>query len=175
MPQPESSNFPSSVASRGDKSSVPIVVPEHLRSWGFLISFGCAVVLVTAWHLEADYLPLGPGSQISFPECALRDRTGYPCPTCGMTTAWARAVRGDLVTALRANIAGAVLAIAAALGVVGGTATAVLGRVFYIGVARPVVGLLSSRGWLYGLLGLILFAWGWNALWVFIGQRGSGP
>ena len=38
--------------------------------------------------------------------------TGYPCPTCGMTTAFAHLVRGQLWRALWAQPAGFVLAIA---------------------------------------------------------------
>ena len=93
-----------------------MLLPGHLRSSGFLIGLACTVILLTAWHLEPDHLPLGSRSQLSFPGCAFRDRTGYPCPTCGMITAWSRAARGDLITALRANIAGAVLAVVALFG-----------------------------------------------------------
>ena len=150
------------------------VVPGHLRSWAFLIGLAFTAILLAAWHLEPDLLPLGPRSQLSLPGCAFRDRTGYPCPTCGMTTAWAGAVRGDLTTAVRANIAGAVLAIVALLGALFGLATAALGRVFYLRVLAPVLGLLSHGRWLYALLALILFAWAWNALWAFVAQRISG-
>ena len=105
-------------------------IPAHLRLQGFLVALACTFMLLTAWHLEPSYLPLGSRSQLSFPGCAFRNRTGYPCPTCGMTTAWAKAVRADLISAFRANIAGAVLALAAVLGLLSGLATAVLGRVF---------------------------------------------
>jgi hypothetical protein len=43
--------------------------------------------------------------------------TGYPCPTCGMTTAFAHAVRGQLWRAFCAQPAGLLLALAAAGGV----------------------------------------------------------
>ncbi|NIA07564.1 MAG: DUF2752 domain-containing protein [Actinobacteria bacterium] len=155
-------------------SRSPTLVPGHLRSWGFLIGLLCTVVLLIAWHLEPDYLPLGPGSQLSFPGCSFRDRTGYPCPTCGMTTAWSKAVRGQLVTAFRANIAGVVLAVVTLLGALFGLATAVVGRVFYLGVVAPVLDLFSPRRWLYGLLALILLAWAWNALWAFVAQLSFG-
>jgi len=46
------------------------------------------------------------------------------CPACGMTTSWAHAVRGQLPSALRANVGGTMLAalavIAAPWGVVSG-------------------------------------------------------
>ena len=122
-------------------------------------------MLLTAWHLEPAHLPLGPASQLSFPGCAFRERTGYPCPTCGMTTAWAKASRGDLIAAFRANIAGAVLAVAAFCGLLFGLATAGLGRPFYLRIVAPVLGLFRPTGWLYALLALIFLAWAWNALW----------
>ena len=36
---------------------------------------------------------------------------GHRCPACGMTTAWAHLVRGQLVGAFRANVGGALLGI----------------------------------------------------------------
>ena len=152
-------------------SQCRVLVPGHLRSWGFLIGLACTVILLTAWHLEPDHLPLGSSSQLSFPGCAFWDRTGYPCPTCGMTTAWSRAVRGDLITASRANIAAVVLAVVALFAALFGLATALAGRAFYLRAVAPVLGLFSPRRWLYGLLALILFAWAWNALWAFVAQR----
>jgi hypothetical protein len=42
--------------------------------------------------------------------------TGKPCPTCGMTTAFAHAADGNLLAALRAQPLGAVLALTTATG-----------------------------------------------------------
>ena len=140
-------------------------VPAHLRLQGFLAALACTFMLLTAWHLEPSYLPLGQRSQLSLPGCAFRNRTGYPCPTCGMTTAWAKAVRADLISSFRANIAGAVLALTAFLGLLSGLATAVLGKVFYLRIVAPVLGLISTGRWFCGLLALIALAWAWNALW----------
>lgn len=41
--------------------------------------------------------------------CDFRRATGLPCTSCGMTRAWVWAVRGELGTALRYNIAGTLL------------------------------------------------------------------
>jgi len=181
MPHTEPSIYPRFVEHGPIDSSVPdsalqspVPLPRHLRARGFLIGLACTAILLAAWHLEPDYLPLGTRSQLSFPGCAFRDRTGYPCPTCGMTTAWSRAVRGDLITALRANIAAVVLAVVALFAALFGLATALAGRVFYLRVLAPVLGLFSPRRWLYGLLALILVAWAWNALWAFVAQRTAG-
>lgn len=41
--------------------------------------------------------------------CAFVDATGQPCPSCGMTRSWVHLARGEILTSIRYNIAGAVL------------------------------------------------------------------
>jgi hypothetical protein len=53
---------------------------------------------------------------------------GIRCPTCGMTTAWACLVRGQVISALRANVGGALLAAIAIVSVPWLFASAALGR-----------------------------------------------
>ena len=139
-----------------------------LRLGGALVAVVCLAILTAAWHLGPTWLPLGPETQLSLPSCGLRERTGYPCPTCGMTRAWGRAVRGNFLEALRANIAGTILAVGCGLAVVGGVGTAISGRVFYGRFVEPITRLLRPEQWLYAVLGLILLAWAWNALWAFV-------
>ncbi len=142
-----------------------------LRCAGALVGVGCVTILVAAWHLEPGWLPFGAQTQLSLPDCALQERTGYPCPTCGMTRAWGQAVRGNLLEAFRANIAGAVLAAGCVLGALGGLGTAVGGRGFYRRFVSPITGMLRPGQWLYAALGLIVLAWAWNALWAFVKQQ----
>jgi len=144
-----------------------------LRCSGAFVAVVCVAILVAAWHLEDVGLPFGPQSQISLPGCALRERTGYPCPTCGMSRAWGQSVRGNLVEAFRANIAGAILAVGCLLVALGGLGTAVGGRSFYRRFVGPVTGVLRPRQWLYAVLGLIVFAWAWNGLWALLSQQQS--
>ena len=173
MPQTDPSIYPHfleprTLGSAADKALSELrrtAGPAHLRSVGLLVSLGCMAILVLALHLEPTNLPLGPQSYLSLPECAFRQRTGYPCPTCGMTTAWARAVRGDLVAAFRANIAAGVFALVCAVAALGGLATVFGGRSCYNRFVEPVLGLLRPRQWFYLAVGLIIFAWAWNALW----------
>jgi hypothetical protein len=49
--------------------------------------------------------------QLGLPPCTFKELTGLPCPSCGMTTSFALLVRGDLMSSLRANAAGTVLAV----------------------------------------------------------------
>ena len=142
-----------------------------LQCTGVIVGVGCLGILMVAWHLAPSWLPLGSETQLSLPGCALQERTGYPCPTCGMTRAWGQAVRGNFVEAFRANIAGAILAVGCGLGAVGGLGTAIGGKGFYGRFVEPVTGSLRLKQWLYVALGLILLAWAWNALWAFVKQQ----
>jgi hypothetical protein len=49
--------------------------------------------------------------QLGLPPCTFKELTNLPCPSCGMTTSFALLVRGDLMSSLRANAAGTVLAV----------------------------------------------------------------
>ena len=161
---------PRTLGSAADKalSELRTAGPARLRSVGLLVALGCMAILLLAWHLEPTNLPLGPQSYLSLPECAFQQRTGYPCPTCGMTTAWAKAVRGDLGAAFRANAAATVFALVCAAAALGGLATAFGGRGCYQRFVKPMLGLLRPRQWFYLAVGLIIFAWAWNALWAFV-------
>jgi hypothetical protein len=46
---------------------------------------------------------------LGLPPCTFRVVFGQRCPVCGMTTSWARLVRGELIEALRANLGGTLL------------------------------------------------------------------
>jgi hypothetical protein len=47
---------------------------------------------------------------LGLPACTFYEQTGYPCPSCGMTTSFALLVRGDVWHSLQANFAGTTLA-----------------------------------------------------------------
>jgi hypothetical protein len=51
----------------------------------------------------------GTHEQLGDAGCWLRQVSGHPCPACGMTTAWAHAVRGNVLAAVEANLGGALL------------------------------------------------------------------
>jgi hypothetical protein len=48
--------------------------------------------------------------QLGLPPCTFYERTGMPCPSCGMTSSFALFVRGDLGGSARANWVGTILA-----------------------------------------------------------------
>lgn len=88
------------------------------RSWSpwarwtlFAFAVASASTLAIASRLEPDPRGHGTHEQLGLAPCAFRTLTGRPCPTCGMTTAFAWTMRGRWSEAWRANPAGCGLAI----------------------------------------------------------------
>ncbi len=79
----------------------------------------CTVVLSVATCLTPDphgygthqqiHLPPIAGVTFRLPPCAFHSLTGLPCPTCGMTTAFAHGIRGQFREAFLAQPFGLVL------------------------------------------------------------------
>ncbi|HOW69887.1 MAG TPA: DUF2752 domain-containing protein [Phycisphaerae bacterium] len=99
----------------------PLVVMAHVDSpvWGRVYAAGitavAVAVLVVAARLTPDDSHMGTHRQMGLPPCGFVAITGLPCPTCGMTTAFVCVTHGQLRAALRAQVAGALLAIATAV------------------------------------------------------------
>lgn len=72
-----------------------------------------ALVLAVPLAMAACLTPSGTGSgtheQLGLPPCSFKTLVGVPCPSCGMTTAWAHGMRGEIGGALRANVGGTLL------------------------------------------------------------------
>lgn len=82
-----------------------------------------------------------------------------PCPTCGMTTAFAHAADGNLPAAFLAQPMGAVLAVATAMALLVGSFTAATGSrvaVLFGGLwgrrTAWVLGVGFSGAWLYKII-----------------------
>lgn len=89
---------------------------------------GLVGVLAMAARLRPDPRGYGTHEQLGLPRCAFSAMTGTPCPSCGMTTAFAWCARGRLDRAWRANPAGSVLAPTCAVLVVWMIVSAARGR-----------------------------------------------
>jgi hypothetical protein len=74
------------------------------------------LLLVAAW-LEPSPNGRGTHRQLGLPPCTFLTLFGRPCPTCGMTTAWACLMKGQWQNACRANAGGTLLGILAATAV----------------------------------------------------------
>lgn len=85
-----------------------------IGKWGQLLLAVCSLMLIAGFAL-ALYLtpdPSGSGThqQLGLPPCTMKVLTGFPCPSCGMTTSFSNFVRGNLFAAFVANPAGVLLA-----------------------------------------------------------------
>ena len=86
--------------------------PSAARLAAALVFIGCVALLAVGIWLEPNPTGLGTHQQFGLPPCTMVMLVGYPCPTCGMTTAFAYAVRGELLLAFNAQPAGFALAVA---------------------------------------------------------------
>ncbi len=97
------------------------------RLVALLAALGAAAVLGLATWMEPAEAGLGTHTQLNMPPCAWILAVDLPCPTCGMTTAFAHAAEGDLASSFAAQPMGAVLAVAAAITLLVGIYTALTG------------------------------------------------
>jgi len=125
-----------------------------VRLTGLAVAAPCAAVLVLAAMLHPDSRGYDTHTQLGLPPCGFVQRTGLPCPTCGMTTAFSHLMRGRPLKALRTQPFGAVLGVATILAAAAGFWQAVSGR--------NVLGRLRPRPWWFWLLGAGVMV-GWAA------------
>jgi hypothetical protein len=139
----------------------PETMPIASRLLAIGLALGCLTVLLIAARLTPD--PHGYGSHTGKPlgmaSCQFMERTGLPCPSCGMTTSFTWFVRGNVAASIYVQPMGAMLAFLAACSVWVG---------LYIGLTgRPVhrlLRLVPSRYYLVPLFALAILAWAWKIL-----------
>jgi hypothetical protein len=129
------------------------------RVFGFLVALAATGVLGLAAWLEPSPTGLGTHSQLNLPPCGWIVTMDLPCPTCGMSTAFAHAADGHLLQALHAQPLGGLLAIAIAMALFVGLYVAAtgsrLGRLFtrLWGRRAPwFLGLMIIGAWVYKIL-----------------------
>lgn len=84
---------------------------SHARLFAAVILIGCVSVLGIAAKLTPNPNGYGTHTQLGMKPCGMLVVTGLPCPTCGMTTAFAYTVRGNLYRAFLAQPGGLALAL----------------------------------------------------------------
>ena len=89
----------------------------------------------------------------------MRTTTGFPCPTCGMTTAFAHTVRGQWLRAFLVQPAGFVLAVGT-IGVAGVS----LSTLFRGRWPRVNLWMITPYRFFLGLLVLFLGAWAFKVI-----------
>ena len=108
----------------------PLIAPTSTalcRLVGAGVAVGAAAVLGLAAWLDPSPEGLGTHSQLNLPPCGWILTMDLPCPTCGMTTAFAHAADGNLVASFVTQPMGAVLAVATAIALLLGTYTVATG------------------------------------------------
>ncbi len=129
------------------------------RLIGTAVAICAAGILGLAAWLEPSPTGLGTHSQLAMPPCGWIVMVDVPCPTCGMTTAFAHAANGNLLWALWVQPMGGVLAVGVAMALLVGAYTAATGsRVAVLlsrlwgGRAAWALGLGLGGAWLYKIL-----------------------
>ena len=134
--------------------------------WGYrliagAVSAACLALLGVAAWLPPSPTGIGTHCNLGLPPCSWAQLLDLPCPTCGMTTAFAHLANGDFVASFIAQPMGFVLAVAVSMA-------------FWVGLMDAIVGSQIGRSmaviwkpWLvWGLGGLALASWLYK-IWVF--------
>ena len=100
---------------------------------------------------------------MGLPNCTMVVMLGYPCPTCGMTTAFSHVVRGQFIDAFKAQPAGLIFALAVIATVPVSLSVVVTGKVWMVNWHRTspaklavIAVLILLGGWVYKVLAGIL-------------------
>jgi hypothetical protein len=160
------------------QSELPIVYANtgtaaRISPWGRLlaasIALGCLSLLVVAAFLPPSPDGLGTHTQLGLQQCGFLQRTGLPCPSCGMTTSFAWFVRGNILASFYVQPMGMILALLCGMTVWTGAYVAITGRPVY-----RLVSTLPPKYYLFPLLVLALIAWAWKIFIHLHGMDGWG-
>ena len=144
--------------------------PRRVRGevilYAVLVAMSMAVVLVAALLEPADAW-YGTHERLGLPPCVTVKMTGgYPCPTCGFTTALCRMARLEVWQALLAHPFGAVVFVAAVALLLWTAASPMLGR-----SPLGALGRMKSP-WCWGVLIALYFgSWAFNIAAVVAGVK----
>lgn len=113
-------------------SAPPPLTPPRVSDWreservadirlrrraGAVVFVAAAALLAVATYLQPSATGMETHRQLNLPPCGWVTGFGIPCPTCGMTTAFAAAADGDFIASIRAQPLGFLLALATAASV----------------------------------------------------------
>lgn len=132
----------------------PIGAPPSTRIVAAILALVALAVLITAALIRPDPSGMGTHRQLGLPACGWLASTGYPCPTCGMTTSFSAAANAKPLAAFVAQPFGAMFALATAVFFWGALHIAMFGS----NLARAFERLLAPR-YLWPTGALFLAAW----------------
>jgi hypothetical protein len=129
------------------------------------IAAGCLGLLVTAAVLKPNPNGTGTHTALGLESCQFMQRTGIPCPSCGMTTSFAYFVRGNILASLYVQPMGTLLAFLAAMTFWLALYVAVSGKPAY-----RMLRFLPGNKWVMGLVFFGILAWGWK-IYIHVGRH----
>ena len=146
------------------ESESQIRVTGRGRLVAAVVALGCGGLLAVAGWVRPAANGIGTHRQLGLPACGFYERTGYPCPTCHMTTAFSLSVRGRLVGALATQPAGALAAVVTFLAAVTGGYVVGTGRVpeWVRRISVKRVGVMA--------VGVVVVAWLWLCALTWLGR-----
>ncbi len=131
------------------------------RVSALLASVACISLLIVAAWLTPASPGHGTHTQLGLPPCPWPATVGGPCPTCGMTTAFALAADGRFLASFLTQPFGFILAVLAACGFWAGLHIAATGS-----PAGRIYGKLLLPRVVWTLVGLALASWAYKwATW----------
>jgi len=133
------------------------IVSPGGRLLALLVSAACLAVLVTASQLPPSPTGIGTHTSLGLDECQFAQRTGIPCPTCGMTTSFAWFARGNLAASFYVQPMGGLLAALTAAAFWTGLYIALTGR-----AVHRLIRFLPGRYYVALLLSWATIAWAWK-------------
>ena len=129
------------------------------RLVGLVVAGGGGLLLGVAARLDPSPDGLGTHEQLNLSTCGWISLMDMPCPTCGMTTAFAHAADGHLLTGFATQPLGLMLAVATAMALLIG---------LYVAATGSRIGTVLGRlwgprtGWL--LAALVLASWAYKVV-----------
>ncbi|MDP7070987.1 MAG: DUF2752 domain-containing protein [Phycisphaerales bacterium] len=92
---------------------------QTLSPAGRAVAAATAIAAATPLVVAAELTPspdgIGTHTALGLPACGWQASMDLPCPSCGMTTAFAHTVRGDFLAAMTAQPAGMLVCLATAM------------------------------------------------------------
>jgi hypothetical protein len=128
--------------------------PSRRRLAAAIVVAGCTSVLGMAAWMTPSPNGVGTHEQLSLPPCGWITLMDMPCMTCGMTTSFAHAARGNLIASFLAQPMGFLLAITMAMSLVIAMHVAITGS----NIAAMLLPMWRPRT-LWLVAGIALVAW----------------
>ena len=125
---------------------------SRIRLRGAIVAAVCWSMVITGLAISPSSSGYGTHRRLGLPQCSFLARTGYPCPSCGLTTSVSLTLHGRLLDALRAQPLGVLLTAGAILAGMTGLIEA---------AGRDVFGRIRLRWWWFAVaVGIALACWG---------------